>query len=92
MRHRLVGSLRPALEAPAGEHGFLDVETADPSLVPAGPWFEHHGDRCTVPPGGVEVTRTDRAVQAFTHGRHPGVQFHPEVDPGAFPAWEEAGS
>jgi GMP synthase (glutamine-hydrolysing) len=76
-------------EAPVGEHGFLDVETADPSLVPAGPWFEYHGDRFTVPPGGVEVARTDRAVQAFTYGAHVGVQFHPEIDPGAFAAWEE---
>jgi GMP synthase-like glutamine amidotransferase len=76
-------------EAPEGEHGFLDVETADPSLVPAGPWFEYHGDRFTVPPGAVEVARTGRAVQAFTSGPHLGVQFHPEIDPGAFSAWEE---
>jgi GMP synthase-like glutamine amidotransferase len=76
-------------EAPEGEHGFLDVETADPSLVPAGPWFEYHGDRFTVPPGAVEVARTTRAVQAFTSGPHLGVQFHPEIDPGAFSAWEE---
>ncbi|GAB3198238.1 type 1 glutamine amidotransferase [Geodermatophilus arenarius] len=76
-------------QAPAGEHGFLDVETADSALVPAGPWFEYHGDRFTVPPGAVEVARTDRAVQAFTAGPHLGVQFHPEIDPGAFSAWEE---
>jgi GMP synthase-like glutamine amidotransferase len=76
-------------QAPEGEHGFLDVATADPSLVPAGPWFEYHGDRFTVPPGAVEVARTGRAVQAFTSGPHLGVQFHPEIDPGAFSAWEE---
>ena len=76
-------------QAPAGEHGFLDVETADPALVPAGPWFEYHGDRFTVPPGAVEVARTGRAVQAFAAGPHLGVQFHPEIDPGAFSAWEE---
>lgn len=75
--------------APEGEHGFLDVETADPALVPAGPWFEYHGDRFTVPPGAVEVARTGRAVQAFASGPHLGVQFHPEIDPGAFSAWEE---
>ncbi|MGX5655981.1 type 1 glutamine amidotransferase [Geodermatophilus nigrescens] len=76
-------------QAPAGEHGFLDVATADPALVPAGPWFEYHGDRFTVPPGAVEVARTGRAVQAFVRGPHLGVQFHPEIDPGAFSAWEE---
>lgn len=76
-------------QAPEGEHGFLDVETADPALVPAGPWFEYHGDRFTVPPGAVEVARTSRAVQAFVCGPHLGVQFHPEIDPGAFSAWEE---
>ncbi len=75
--------------APAGEHGFLDVGTADPALVPAGPWFEYHGDRFTVPPGAVEVARTERAVQAFVSGPHLGVQFHPEIDPAAFSAWEE---
>ncbi|MGY1665966.1 type 1 glutamine amidotransferase [Geodermatophilus sp. SYSU D00696] len=75
--------------APEGEHGFLDVATADPALVPSGPWFEFHGDRFTVPPGAVEVARTGRAVQAFAAGPHLGVQFHPEIDPAAFAAWEE---
>jgi len=78
--------------APEGEHGFLDVETADPALVPAGPWFEYHGDRFTVPPGAVQVARTGCAVQAFTSGPHLGVQFHPEITPDAFAAWTEAWS
>ncbi|PRY48651.1 GMP synthase-like glutamine amidotransferase [Geodermatophilus tzadiensis] len=84
---RVLGGVVSA--APAGEHGFLPVETADPELVPAGLWFEYHGDRFTVPPGGVEVARTQRAVQAFAYGPHLGVQFHPEIDPGVFSAWEE---
>ncbi len=31
-----------------------------------------------MPPGAVELARSPRAIQAFAHGSHLGVQFHPE--------------
>ena len=49
-----------------------------PERVPEGPWLEWHYDRFTLPPGATELARTPIAVQAFAHGRHLGLQFHPE--------------
>jgi GMP synthase-like glutamine amidotransferase len=46
--------------------------------VPPGPWLEWHFERFTTPPGATEIARTAAASQAFRHGRHLGVQFHPE--------------
>jgi GMP synthase-like glutamine amidotransferase len=64
--------------APEPELGWTEIETDEPELVPAGPWLEWHYDRFSVPPGATEIARTDKAPQAFRHGRHLGVQFHPE--------------
>jgi GMP synthase-like glutamine amidotransferase len=64
--------------APTPELGWTEIETDDPDLVPPGPWLEWHFERFTTPPGAVEIARTGDAVQAFRHGRHLGVQFHPE--------------
>jgi GMP synthase-like glutamine amidotransferase len=64
--------------APEPELGWTEIETDEPDLVPPGPWLEWHYDRFTTPPGAIEIARTSRAVQAFRHGRHLGVQFHPE--------------
>ena len=60
------------------ELGWTTIETDDPERIPAGPWLEWHFDRFAVPPGATEVARTGAAPQAFRHGRHLGVQFHPE--------------
>jgi GMP synthase-like glutamine amidotransferase len=60
------------------ELGWREIETDAPDVVPAGPWLEWHFERFTTPPGGVELARTADAVQAFRHGLHLGVQFHPE--------------
>jgi len=71
----LGGRVEPA---PVPEIGWVEIETDDPELVPPGPWLSWHYERFTVPPGGVEIARTPVAVQAFRHGRHLGVQMHPE--------------
>jgi GMP synthase-like glutamine amidotransferase len=64
--------------APEPELGWHELETRDPEQVPAGPWLQWHYDRFTVPAGAEELARTPVGSQAFRHGRHLGVQFHPE--------------
>jgi GMP synthase-like glutamine amidotransferase len=64
--------------APEPELGWHELETHDPEQVPAGPWLQWHYDRFTVPAGAEELARTPVGSQAFRHGRHLGVQFHPE--------------
>lgn len=64
--------------APQPELGWTEIETDEPELVPPGPWLEWHYDRFAIPPGATEIARTAAASQAFRHGRHLGVQFHPE--------------
>lgn len=64
--------------APVPELGWHEVETTDPDTVAAGPWLQWHFERFTVPPGGQELARSLSGSQAFRHGRHLGVQFHPE--------------
>jgi GMP synthase-like glutamine amidotransferase len=64
--------------APEPELGWTTIETDDPGRIPAGPWLAWHFDRFAVPPGATELARTEAAPQAFRHGRHLGVQFHPE--------------
>ena len=43
--------------------------------------------RFTVPPGATEVARTKDATQAFRHGRHLGLQFHPESTTDIVEGW-----
>jgi GMP synthase-like glutamine amidotransferase len=73
--------------APTPELGWTEIETDDPELVPAGPWLEWHYERFTLPPGATELARTPHATQAFRHGRHLGVQFHPESTPEIVAHW-----
>ncbi|MGC0405139.1 GMP synthase-like glutamine amidotransferase [Streptomyces sp. SAI-126] len=72
----LGGSVGPA---PRPEIGWTRIESDDRSLIPEGPWFQWHHDRCTLPPGAVEVARNEVCAQAFAVGRSLGVQFHPEI-------------
>ena len=71
----LGGTVEPA---PEPELGWTEIETDQPELVPPGPWLEWHFERFTTPPGAAEIARNGAATQAFRHGRHLGVQFHPE--------------
>ena len=63
------------------------METDDPDLVEAGPWFEWHHDRWVAPPGARVLARTAAAEQAFVIGRSLAVQFHPELTPGMLRGW-----
>jgi GMP synthase-like glutamine amidotransferase len=73
--------------APEPELGWYAVETLAPELVPAGPWLQWHYQRFTLPPGARELARSPRALQAFAHGLHLGVQFHPESTPEIVQGW-----
>lgn len=75
--------------AAAPEHGFVPLESTRPDLVPAGEWFAHHSDTFTLPPGATLIAGNEVGVQAFSHGRHLGVQFHPEITPAVFDTWLE---
>lgn len=69
------------------EVGLVHVDTDDPGLVPAGPWWAFHLDVIEPPRGGTVVARNACGVQAFTLGRMLGVQFHPEVLPDTLDDW-----
>lgn len=71
----------------APEIGWAEVRSADPALVPGGPWFQWHFDLFTVPPAATLVAENDCAPQAFVQGRAMGLQFHPEVDPDLLEVW-----
>jgi GMP synthase-like glutamine amidotransferase len=64
--------------APEPELGWVEIDSDAPELIPTGPWLQWHYDRFSLPPGARELARSARAIQAFTHGPHLGVQFHPE--------------
>jgi GMP synthase-like glutamine amidotransferase len=73
--------------APTPELGWHEIETDEPDAIPAGPWLLWHYQRFTVPPGATEVARTRHATQAFRHGRHLGLQFHPESTTDIVEGW-----
>jgi GMP synthase-like glutamine amidotransferase len=78
--------------APSKEIGWKLVDSADPSLIPVGPWLEFHEDRCLPPPDATILATNATGVQAFAIGRHLAVQFHPEVDGAQLRAWLDAGA
>ena len=84
----LGGSVGRAARA---EIGWISIGTDDPSLVPAGPWFQWHEDRWTAPPGAREIARTAVAPQAFVAGRSLAVQFHPELTVDQLSGWLDNG-
>ena len=73
--------------APAPEFGWLRVDTDEPDGLAAGPWFQWHYDRFTVPDGADEIARNATGPQAFRTGRSLGLQFHPEVDGALLADW-----
>jgi GMP synthase-like glutamine amidotransferase len=78
---------------PAGseEIGWVTIDSANPGLIPPGPWLEFHHDRCVPPPDARVLARNALGVQAFRLGRHLAVQFHPEVDGEQFRLWLDCG-
>jgi len=87
LAHALGGAVHPARVA---EVGWFAIETRDPALVPPGPWVQWHYESFDVPPGAVEIARSPAGPQAFTHGPHLGLQFHPEVSGEMMGRWTEA--
>ncbi|WP_099021385.1 type 1 glutamine amidotransferase [Mycolicibacterium palauense] len=73
--------------SPAPEIGWYELDSSDPGLIPAGPWFQWHFDRFSTPPGATELARTAGATQAFVLGRTMGLQFHPELDAPLLDLW-----
>jgi GMP synthase-like glutamine amidotransferase len=73
--------------AASKEVGWLTIDTARPDLIPAGPWLLFHGDRCEPSADVAILASNETGVQAFTVGRHLGVQFHPEVDGAQLRMW-----
>jgi GMP synthase-like glutamine amidotransferase len=73
------------------ELGWNRVETSDPTLVVAGPWFMWHSDTFDLPDGAREVARTPLGPQAFTRDRSVCVQFHPEADAAVVEGWMDHG-
>ncbi len=66
------------------EIGWGEIATADPALVPTGPWFQFHKDAMVLPPGALEVAcgapgAAIQCSQAWTIGRTLALQFHPEL-------------
>lgn len=84
----LATALGGAVErAPRPEIGWMSVETYAPELIPAGPWFQSHFDRFTVPPGAKKLAGSAVGPQAFRLGRSLGVQFHPELTEETLQMW-----
>jgi GMP synthase-like glutamine amidotransferase len=73
------------------EVGWITIDTADPAVIPAGPWLLFHGDVCLPPADATVLARSGVGVQAFSVGRHLAVQFHPEVDEAQLRLWMDAG-
>lgn len=84
MARVLGGSVAPA---PSGEIGWTHILSDDESLIPAGPWFQWHFDRWTLPPKAREIARSPKASQVFVQGRTLALQFHPELVDGALRSW-----
>jgi GMP synthase-like glutamine amidotransferase len=74
------------------EIGWTMVDSADPDLIPPGPWLEFHGDRCLPPPQAQILAVNEVGVQAFRLGRNLAVQFHPEVDGAQLKGWLDSGA
>jgi GMP synthase-like glutamine amidotransferase len=71
---------------PTPEIGWIPVEVVDPA-IPRGPWLQYHHDRIELPPGARELARSPAGPAAFCHGRHLGLQFHPEADAALLDLW-----
>lgn len=78
-------------KAPKPEIGWSAIHSDDPALVSAGPWFQFHYDRWTVPAGATEVARNSVASQAFTYKRSLALQFHPEMTAATLAGWLDEG-
>lgn len=69
------------------EIGWIKVNTSDPNLISPGPWFAWHEDAFSLPQNARLLAWNEFGVQAFAHGRHLGLQFHPELTPEMLTGW-----
>jgi GMP synthase-like glutamine amidotransferase len=72
------------------EIGWLGVNSDDPGLVGAGPWFQWHFDTFTVPAKATTIAASPVGPQAFASERSFGVKFHPEVTPEIMERWVDS--
>jgi GMP synthase-like glutamine amidotransferase len=79
----LGGAVTPAAKPQIG--WFELAERVDE--VPLGPWFHWHYEQLSVPPGGEPLAHSEAGPAAFRHGRHLGLQFHPEVTLEVIASW-----
>jgi len=63
---------------PEPEIGWVRVSSQHHGLPP-GPWLAWHRDAFELPPGARELAGGGASPQAFSHGPHVGLQFHPEA-------------
>jgi GMP synthase-like glutamine amidotransferase len=84
----LGGRVEPAARK---EIGWSVIDSVDEDLIPPGPWLEFHQDQFFPPPQARVLARSEVGVQAFSLGRHLGVQFHPEPDGAVLAKWLDAG-
>jgi len=77
--------------SPRKEIGWSMVNTADPGVIPAGPWLEFHNDRFFPPEDARILASNALCVQAFALRQHLGVQFHPEPDGDLLAEWLDMG-
>jgi GMP synthase-like glutamine amidotransferase len=69
------------------EIGWIAIESAAPGEVPEGPWLQWHNEILRIPPGATLLGHSPAGPAAFRHGRHLGVQFHPEATPEIADSW-----
>jgi GMP synthase-like glutamine amidotransferase len=69
------------------EIGWIAIESAAPGEVPEGPWLQWHNEILRIPPGATLLGHSPAGPAAFRHGRHLGVQFHPEATTEIADSW-----
>jgi len=84
----LAAALGGAVVAAAeSEVGWYEIDTREPDLVEAGPWFQWHHDRWEAPRVARVLATTPTCEQAFVIGSSLAVQFHPELTPTMLRGW-----
>jgi len=69
------------------EIAWMEVESDDPELIPAGPWLHYHYDQLEPPPGARVLARSSAGPAAFQLDASLGLQFHPESTPAIAAEW-----